>query len=55
MLEAVVRNGVHILVFASAGGVLYGNVWELAGEEHPAVPVSPYGISKLTGEMYLRF
>lgn len=55
VLEAAVQHEVQGLVFASSGGVLYGDVWEPAGEEHPAAPVSPYGISKLSGEMYLRF
>jgi len=55
VLEASVRVGVRAFIFASSGGVLYGDVWEPAGEEHPVLPVSPYGISKLTGEHYLRF
>ncbi|MBC7326426.1 MAG: NAD-dependent epimerase/dehydratase family protein, partial [Moorella sp. (in: Bacteria)] len=55
VLEASVREEVQAFIFASSGGVLYGDVWEPAGEEHPALPVSPYGISKLTGEHYLRF
>jgi UDP-glucose 4-epimerase len=55
VLEAAVRQGVRSLVFASSGGVLYGDVWQPADEEHPAAPVSPYGIAKLTGEMYLQF
>ncbi len=55
VLEAAVRQGVRSLVFASSGGVLYGDVWQPAGEEHPAAPVSPYGIAKLAGEMYLQF
>ncbi|WP_338834325.1 UDP-glucose 4-epimerase [Moorella humiferrea] len=55
VLEAAVRYGVRSFVFASSGGVLYGDVTEPADEGHPPAPVSPYGISKLTGEMYLRF
>jgi len=35
--------------------VLYGDVWQPADEEHPAAPVSPDGIAKLTGEFYLKF
>lgn len=41
-------------VFASSGGVLYGDVYEPAAEDRPLAPVSPYGISKLAGENYLR-
>ena len=55
LLEASVRHQVRSFIFASSGGVLYGDVWQPAEEEHPAAPVSPYGISKLAGEMYLRF
>ncbi|BCV25988.1 NAD-dependent epimerase/dehydratase family protein [Gelria sp. Kuro-4] len=55
VLEAAVRQGVRAFVFASSGGVLYGDVFEPAAEEHPAAPVSPYGIAKLAGEMYLAF
>lgn len=55
VLEASVRHHVGSFVFASSGGVLYGDVHEPASEDRPLVPVSPYGISKLTGENYLRF
>lgn len=43
------------IVLASSGGVLYGDVFEPAEEDHPADPVSPYGISKWAGERYLKF
>jgi len=43
------------LIFASSGGVLYGEVADAAPEETPAHPVSPYGISKWAGEQYLQF
>jgi len=55
VLEAAVQYGVRSFVFASSGGVLYGDVTTPADEGHPAAPVSPYGVSKLTGEYYLRF
>lgn len=55
LLEASVRCKARSFIFASSGGVLYGDVWQPAAEEHPAAPVSPYGISKLAGEMYLQF
>jgi len=55
VLEASVQYGVRSFIFASSGGVLYGNVWEPADEEQPPAPVSPYGISKLTGEQYIKF
>ncbi|MFO1095533.1 MAG: GDP-mannose 4,6-dehydratase [Planctomycetaceae bacterium] len=37
-------------MFASSGGVLYGDVAAPADEEHPADPISPYGITKWVGE-----
>ena len=43
------------MVFASSGGVLYGDVYEPAPETTPANPISPYGISKWGGEKYLEF
>jgi UDP-glucose 4-epimerase len=50
-----VRVGARRIVFASSGGVLYGDVTAPAGEDHPAAPISPYGISKWVGEQYLQF
>ncbi|MFG0335696.1 MAG: NAD-dependent epimerase/dehydratase family protein, partial [Maioricimonas sp. JB049] len=49
------RCGVQRVTFASSGGVLYGDVESPAGEDHPADPISPYGISKWVGERYLQF
>lgn len=55
LLQQSVQQGVERFVFASSGGVLYGDVYEPAPEETPANPISPYGIAKLVGELYLRF
>jgi UDP-glucose 4-epimerase len=55
VLDAAARQGVRRFVFASSGGVLYGDVTEPAAETTPADPVSPYGITKWVGERYLRF
>ncbi len=55
VLEQCVRTSVRRIVFASSGGVLYGEVAEPADENHPQRPISPYGISKMVGEHYLRF
>ena len=49
------RVGVQRIVFASSGGVLYGEVSTPATEDFPKRPISPYGISKWVGEQYLEF
>lgn len=55
VLESAVRHGARRFVFASSGGVLYGDVSTPAPETTPAEPVSPYGITKWVGERYLKF
>jgi UDP-glucose 4-epimerase len=55
VLDAAVAQGCRRFVFASSGGVLYGDVTAPAPETTPADPVSPYGITKWVGERYLRF
>ncbi|MBA3313359.1 MAG: NAD-dependent epimerase/dehydratase family protein [Planctomycetota bacterium] len=55
VFENAVRVGAKRIVFASSGGVLYGDVQAPAREDHPAAPISPYGVTKLAGEGYLRF
>jgi UDP-glucose 4-epimerase len=54
VLEACVRSGVGKVIFASSGGTVYGNPRTLpVGEEHPLLPISPYGIAKMAGEHYV--
>jgi UDP-glucose 4-epimerase len=55
VLDGAVRVGAKRVVFASSGGVLYGDVYKPAPETAPANPISPYGISKWGGEKYLEF
>lgn len=56
LLEAARKAGTSVTVFASSGGTVYGEVERLpTPEEHPTVPVCPYGVSKLTGEHYLEY
>jgi UDP-glucose 4-epimerase len=55
LLEGAGEGGVKRVVFASSGGVVYGETDvfptpEIDGKR----PVSPYGVSKLAGEHYLR-
>jgi UDP-glucose 4-epimerase len=54
LLEGARAGGVRRVVFASSGGVVYGESDALPhGESAPKLPVSPYGVSKLSSEYYL--
>jgi UDP-glucose 4-epimerase len=52
VLEAARRHGTKI-VFSSTGGAIYGECDGPAAEDHPRLPLAPYGVSKLAGEEYL--
>jgi len=55
LLEGAGQGGVKRVIFASSGGVVYGDPDVLpTPETSPKLPVSPYGVSKLSGEYYLR-
>ena len=55
LLQACARHGVRRFVFASSGGAIYGEQEQFpADENHPLRPVSPYGVTKLASEHYLR-
>lgn len=55
LLEGAGEGGVKRVVFASSGGVVYGDPEAVPTRETaPKLPVSPYGVSKLAGEYYLR-
>ena len=54
LMENGLRYGVRKVIFASTGGAVYGEgVPYPTSEECIPRPISPYGISKLTGEHYL--
>ena len=56
LLEASKEAGVKKVVFSSSGGAVYGDRDPIpATEEHETLPLSPYGVSKLTGELYLGY
>lgn len=56
MMEAARRNGVRRIIFSSTGGAIYGEQEVFpCDESHPARPVSPYGVAKLSTESYLFF
>jgi UDP-glucose 4-epimerase len=55
LLEGAGEGGVKRFIFASSGGVVYGDPEVIpTPETAPKLPVSPYGVSKLSGEYYLR-
>ena len=54
LIEAAVKGGVRHFIFSSTTAV-YGNAKRMpVAEEHPTVPLSPYGRSKLMTEIMLR-
>ncbi|MGH7898413.1 MAG: NAD-dependent epimerase/dehydratase family protein [Candidatus Binatia bacterium] len=54
VLEAAIRARVKKVVFASSGGAAYGEQERFpAREEDRTNPISPYGVSKRSGEHYL--
>ena len=57
LLEAARRNGIKKIIFASSGGVVYGDAKIIPTSEAymPLQPLSPYGITKLCTENYLHY
>ncbi len=56
LLEAARSSGVKKVLFSSTGGAIYGEQEAFpAPETHPTRPVSPYGVSKAAGELYLGY
>jgi UDP-glucose 4-epimerase len=53
LLEGAREGRVRRVVFASSGGVVYGERTPPHTEAAPKLPVSPYGVSKLASEYYL--
>lgn len=55
LIENARLNNCEKFIFISSGGVMYGESEYPKDETTPAVPMSPYGITKRTVEHYLRF
>lgn len=55
LLQLAVKHGVKKFIFASSGGAIYGepSTFPITEESAPK-PASPYGISKITVEHYIR-
>lgn len=52
--EAARRAGVRKIVFSSSGGSIYGHPTHLpVAEDADVTPLSPYAVSKVSGELYL--
>jgi len=56
LLSMAVKYKAGRIIFSSTGGAVYGEqTYYPADEEHPANPISPYGVSKLSFEKYLYY
>jgi UDP-glucose 4-epimerase len=55
IMEAAKEVGVKRVLMASTGGAMYGNKQTPFTEDMKAEPLSPYGVSKRSGELYLNY
>ncbi len=56
ILQNCIKYKVKKVIFASTGGAIYGEQEVFpAPETHPARPISPYGVTKLTAEHYMHY
>ena len=56
VLESARKHGTKRVVYISSGGVVYGEPEAIPTPEiAPKLPLSPYGVTKLTGEFYLYY
>lgn len=54
ILEAMKNNSIPKIIFASSAGALYSQDIKLPfTEKTPTIPISPYGVSKLSSEKYI--
>ena len=56
VVEGARESGARRIVYVSSGGVVYGEPEEVPTPERAAkLPLSPYGVAKLSGEYYLHY
>ncbi len=55
IMEAAKDAGVQKVIMASTGGAMYGNKPTPFDETMKEEPLSPYGVSKRSGELYLNY
>lgn len=56
LFQAMIDDGVKKIIFASSGGAAYGEPQSVPqNEQHPVLPLSPYGCAKLAIDQYLHF
>ncbi len=55
IMEAAKEVSVQKIIMASTGGAMYGNKPTPFTEEMKEEPLSPYGVSKRAGELYLNY
>lgn len=55
ILENCKKHDVKKVIFSSSGGAVYSGDVMPADENTPAIPISPYGISKLSVDSYLHY
>ena len=54
LLDCCRRFGVGRVIYSSSGGAGYGDTDRIpTPEDHPTLPMSPYGVSKVAFELYL--
>jgi len=55
ILDTIKKYNTKKIIFSSTGGALYGEVDKPADEDYDKNPEAPYGISKFSAEMYIKF
>ncbi len=56
LTQSALEVGSERFIFVSSGGVVYGEPEQIpTPETAPKAPLSPYGVTKLSGELYLNY